>query len=150
LDPNYFDWSIRYDNQTLNSNQFNVAEFIVNLDDCMFNELDIILDIGSFLSTIEDHHMLLYHYLYERFHYFVDADYEEEAEANDCFVQDFIEDLNQEFNEIKSKKEKLFELFTLANYMIHDEFNWALDFRLKRFHEGPTDDEYYEGEDFDF
>lgn len=140
----------RYDYFSKNSNQFDIDAFVSTMDNCQFDELDTILDVGEYLSKYE--RPFCYHYLRERFDTFLDLSFTEEIRLYDEQVPDFIEDLEKVYEEtIITKKDKLYQLFILSNYNVHEEFELALSYRLRRFNgEIQSDVEEEDPEDYDY
>ena len=135
------------------TNQFNIHMFFEYIDECFFNNLDRILDIGSFLSELNQE-SVLYFYFYERFSSFIELGDKDEAELNDPLVEDFVNNLNKPYDEIQTKKQKLLQLFTLCNYNIHTEFENACVYRCKRargeIEEDWDEDSDREDDDYDY
>ena len=117
----------RYDYYSFQSNQFNVTRFLCYLDHYeITTDLDKILDIGEYLSKFKD--PFLFYYLRERFDCFIDL---ENINEYDGIMEEFSQLLDNVYENQTTYKEKLFELFTLSNYSIHNEFENCLRYRLK-------------------
>jgi hypothetical protein len=97
----------------------------------ILHKIDTILDIGSYLSKYDS--LYLYEYLYERFEIFINKSTEKEY---DWSINDLIQKLSEvcceEGGDIwLTKKDKLFQLFSISNYSINDEFERAINYHSK-------------------
>jgi hypothetical protein len=138
----------RYDYFTKNSNQFDMNQFITYVDSSEFTDLESIIDIGEYLLKFEEPYT--YHYLRERFDPFIDLSDDENLRLNDDFVEDFIHELSEPYMFQQTYKDELFELFTFSNYLIHEEFELALSYRLKRYYGEIHVDSQEEHDDYDY
>lgn len=120
----------RYDSFDTISNQFNLKKFICYCGPLDYTDLDTILDICSWLQTNAKGY--LYDYLSFRFDELIDLSNDEEHTAYDYQMFELKQELTKPYDSFNSKKDKLFSLFSSANYMIHDEMEKAIDYRWKR------------------
>lgn len=119
-----------YDSFDTISNQFNLKKFICYCGPLDYTDLDTILDIGSWLQSNAKEY--LYDYLSFRFDELIDLSNDEEHTAYDYQMFELKQELSKPYDSFDSKKDKLFSLFTSANYMIHEEMEKAIDYRWKR------------------
>ena len=128
-----------------NTNQFHSLYFIATIDPYLFYELDDILSVAEFLleQIGEYDRVYLFQYLRDK----MDPFFDYENQSLDVYVKPLIEKLNKIYSENKTYKQRLFELFTICNYNIHEQFDSTLYWREKR-----IEDSIYDGydEDFDF
>lgn len=106
------------------TNQLKILDFILDIT-IEYYELDLIVAIGEFILSKDE--LLCYHYLREKFDAFIDFD-------NDVGIHriiEFNELLNRYYDLHYTYKEKLLHLFTECNYTVQDEFEKALNYKLK-------------------
>jgi hypothetical protein len=123
--------------------RYTLDQFICSLSLGYWKDLSVIVEIGDFLETYDE--MYLYDFLYKLFYCFINCQYLYSMKEDE-YVEMF-EDQLDKFYDMSSKKtykHRLLELFTSCHYMIHEEFENALEFRSKRLQ--GIDDE----EDFDY
>lgn len=121
------------------SNQFNIKKFICYCGPLNYIDLDTILDIGMWLN--EHANQYLYDYLSFRFDELIDLSSDEEHTSYDHQMLELKQELSKPYDFTYSKKDKLFFLFTSANYMIHEEMEKAIEYRWKRENGELTSDE---------
>jgi hypothetical protein len=122
-------------------NQYNLDQFICNLGLIYWRDLKLIIEISDLLE--QNYEMYLYDFLYEIFQSFIDCQYLI-SEQEDEYVELFEDQLNQKYNMSSGKtyKDRLLELFTSCHYMVHQEFEWAIEFRTKRLYGIDEDEDY--------
>lgn len=124
-------------------NRYTIDEFICHLGLFYWKDLSIIIRIADVLESYDE--MYLYDFLYEIFQPFIDCNYLNSMKE-DHYVELFEEQLHQKYDMScdKTYKDRLFELFTSCDYMIHQDFDWAMEVRNMRLNQ--MEDE----EDFDY
>lgn len=120
-----------YDLFHIDTNQYNYLYFIKGLNIFCYwtNDLDTIIDIGIFFGDYNP--LFLYFYLYEIFNPFLTINGTHHSLIADDYIEDFCYKLEEKYHMDMTYKDKLFELFTLANYMIHDEFENVIEQRIQ-------------------
>ena len=101
--------------------------FLSLLNYSYWKDLDKIIEISDLIETYNIEY--LYAFLYAIFQPFIDIEYNIE---HDKFINQFENQLYESYNKHKTYYERLMELFTISNYMIHDYFNESIDFRKER------------------
>ena len=119
-----------YHHDDILSNGFKIENFISYCGTQEFYLLDEILDIGDWL--LKNTKEYLYDYLDFRFENLIDLSSDEENRSYDYFMVKLKQELSKPYDQNYTKKDKLFQLFTSANYMIHGEMEKAIEYRLKR------------------
>jgi hypothetical protein len=124
-------------------NRYTLDQFICGLGLYYWRDLKTIIEISDLLEP--DYEMYLFDLLYDLFQPFIDCQYLI-SEKEDQYVELFEDLLDQKYDMSSGKtyKDRLLELFTSCHYMVHQEFEWAIEFRIKRLH--GIDEE----EDFDY
>lgn len=120
------------------SQQYIIEQFICDLGLCYWKDLPILIDIADLLERYDE--MYLYEFLYETFQPFIDCQNTSEDEYIELFEDEWMNHMSCG----KTYKDRLFELFTSCHYMVHEEFERAIDFRIKRFHGMNIEEEDYD------
>jgi hypothetical protein len=128
--------NVYYHNITL------TESFLFSLNLKYWKDLEKIIQIANVLEIYDQDS--LYEFLYELFQPFIDYQ-NMNSIKEDKYVESFENKLEQIYHISPKKiyKDRLFELFTSCHYMIHQEFEWAIEFRLDRL-------DSIDEEDFDY
>jgi hypothetical protein len=120
-----------YDLFHMDTNQYNHLYFIQGLNIFCYwtSDLDTIIDMGMFFGDYNP--LFLYFYLYEIFNPFLTINGTHHSLIADDYIEDFCYKLEEKYHMDMTYKDKLFQLFTLANYMIHDEFENVIENRIQ-------------------
>ena len=124
-------------------NRYTIDEFICHLNLFYWKDLPLIIRIADVLESYDE--MYLYDFLYEIFQRFIDCNYLNSMKEDE-YVELLEEQLYKKYDMScdKTYKDRLFELFTSCEYMIHQEFDWAMELRTMRLNGMENE------EDFDF
>jgi len=110
-------------------NRYTVDRFICSLGLRYWKDLECIIEIADLLESYDL--MYLYDFLYEIFQPFIDWNYFR-SEEHDEYIYEFEDKLNESYDTHMTYKDRLFELFTSSEYMIHDEFKYVFEARRRR------------------
>ena len=124
-------------------NRYTLDQFLCGLGLTYWRDFKTIIEIADLLDP--DYEMYLYDFLYEIFQPFIDCQYLSSMKEDE-YVELFEDQLNQKYDMSSGKtyKDRLLELFTCCDYMVHQEFEWSIEFRIKRLNG------MEEEEDFDY
>jgi hypothetical protein len=111
--------------------RYTLDQFICSLSLYYWKDLSTIISIADVLERFDE--MYLYDFLYEIFQPFIDCQYlssMDEDEYSDLFSDQLSKKYHLSWE--KTNKDRLFELFSSCHYMVHQELEFAIEFRIKR------------------
>lgn len=133
------------DKGMINNNEFMFSLFFEQLTDPMM-DIDQIIDIGRFLESYPSDYPMLYYFLRNQFDYFLDLD---NTTLDEIKWVRLMYDPLPNAKQPKSYLDRMLELFTSANYNIHNEFMMTVNIRNQRCLRDQMMDEDSEN-DYDF